>query len=494
MSLSMKTRSRQFFWILFFLSAARLLAMVYIPLNDSTEARYAEIARIMLETSNWITPMHTYNVPFWAKPPLSMWMSALSMKVFGVSGFAARIPSLFFSAGVLLMVWHLAKRRSGTLFAMTATLILAGMLYFYLDAGAVMTDPAMLFSITLIIFGFWQVVMEGKRAWGYVMFLGMGLGLLAKGPVALILAGMPIGLWVILDKRWREIWQGLPWISGLMLTALIAGPWYYLAEKATPGFLYYFIVGEHISRFLKPGWTGNLYGMSHVAPYGMIGVYALIGTLPWCLPGGWYLVRHRKALWSFAKNKASSNNQQSWLRFLWLCTLTPLVFFTLARNIIYPYVFPSLPAFALLCAEGIKALGMKERDLRYVFLFSGSSAFVFIIATALFVYYPQLVAKSQDRVVAICKDHAMGPESRLIYWTPETNYSAQFYSAGHASATLSGETLCQRLSNPYKNYVITDSELPIPIPQSLMSQLNPIGQVKVLAKIYRIYLAEQIKC
>ena len=65
--------------------------------------------------------------------------------------------------------------------------------------------------------------------------LGLGLGLLAKGPLTLILAGLPIGLWALLEWRWRALWRGLPWIRGSLLMLLVAAPWYLLAELKTPG-------------------------------------------------------------------------------------------------------------------------------------------------------------------------------------------------------------------------------------------------------------------
>ena len=75
----------------------RLLLTATIPLLDKTEARYAEIARIMHETNQWIVPEIDYGVPFWAKPPLSTWLSAASFVVFGVNEFAARFPSFLLS-------------------------------------------------------------------------------------------------------------------------------------------------------------------------------------------------------------------------------------------------------------------------------------------------------------------------------------------------------------------------------------------------------------
>ena len=66
-----------------------------VPLMDKTEARYAEIARIMNETKNWITPQIDYGVPFWGKPPISSWMSAVSIYLFGENEFFLRLPYLF---------------------------------------------------------------------------------------------------------------------------------------------------------------------------------------------------------------------------------------------------------------------------------------------------------------------------------------------------------------------------------------------------------------
>ena len=79
--------------------AVRLATLGAYPLMDPTESRYAEIARKMLETGNWLMPQFDYGVPFWGKPPLSTWLSAAAMAVFGVNEFAARLPSLLLLAG-----------------------------------------------------------------------------------------------------------------------------------------------------------------------------------------------------------------------------------------------------------------------------------------------------------------------------------------------------------------------------------------------------------
>ena len=83
-----------------------------IPLMDKTEARYAEIARIMVETNNWITLQIDYGVPFWGKPPLSTWMSVVSLKMFGLNEFAARLPLLIIAICLAFLIGKYAKREN----------------------------------------------------------------------------------------------------------------------------------------------------------------------------------------------------------------------------------------------------------------------------------------------------------------------------------------------------------------------------------------------
>ena len=86
----------------------RLFTLGLFPLMDTTEARYGEMARIMAETGNWITPMFDYNVPFWGKPPLFTWMSATGITLFGLNEFAVRLPHLLAGGLVLFIVALLA--------------------------------------------------------------------------------------------------------------------------------------------------------------------------------------------------------------------------------------------------------------------------------------------------------------------------------------------------------------------------------------------------
>ncbi len=466
-------------FVLFFLLVSRLISMNFVPLNDSTESRYGEIARIMLTTGDWITPMHQPGVPFWAKPPLSTWLSALSMKFFGINELAARLPALILSVAVLWMVWGVAKTRNDDQSAWLSVLILASSVYFLLDAGTVMTDPALLFCTSFALIAFWHAI-NHNRAWGYLFFVALGLGLLAKGPVALVLVGMPIFTWVLMKKKWRDVWRFLPWIKGGWLLFAIAIPWYWLAEHKTPGFLNYFIVGENINRFLQPGWAGDKYGYAHVAPYGMIWVYAIIGIFPWLIPGVTWLTRHVKVLPALCKD------EDGWVSYLLLCTFLPLIFFTFARNIIYPYVFPSLPFFALLFAELLKRSEVSQRVQQQLIGYAFLTGIIFLLITGVFIIKPEVISKSQNRVVDVFKKQSLEAGSQLVYWSYKPNYSAEFYSSGRAKATVDGYQLCLLLSNNVINYVVIDSDIPRKIPDDVLSKLTQVSVVSGINKQYRI--------
>ncbi len=118
------------------------------------------------------------------------------------------------------------------------------------------------------------------KADAYLMFLGLGLGLLAKGPLTLVLMGMPAFAWIVIHKEWNRMMM-LPWVTGIILMLGISVPWYVAAEIKTPGFMEYFFVGEHWSRYVISDWAGDLYGSAHAKPYGTIWIQLGLSLLPW---------------------------------------------------------------------------------------------------------------------------------------------------------------------------------------------------------------------
>jgi 4-amino-4-deoxy-L-arabinose transferase-like glycosyltransferase len=134
----------------------RLITLSFYPLIDPTESRYAEMARKMLETGIWVTPQIGYGIPFWGKPPLAVWLNAISLGIFGVNEFAARLSALVLCVGTVWIVYRLASARVEKDQAFVAPAVLVGMTLFFIMAGSVAMDQCLTLGVTLALGSFWQ--------------------------------------------------------------------------------------------------------------------------------------------------------------------------------------------------------------------------------------------------------------------------------------------------------------------------------------------------
>ncbi|NIC04989.1 ArnT family glycosyltransferase [Billgrantia bachuensis] len=405
--------------------ASRLIGMALYPLVDTTEPRYAEIARLMAETGDWITPWFEPGVPFWGKPPLSFWTQALSIKVFGLSEFALRFPSWLATLAMVWLVWRSAKPLMGSKVAQWSSLVFATMALTYISAGAVITDAFLTLGTTLSLVSFLQVIAGQSGAWRWLFFIGAAIGLLAKGPVALVLTVIPITLWLLFNRQEAIKLTRFPWVRGALLMTLLAGPWYLLAEIKTPGFLDYFIVGEHLRRFLDPGWAGDLYGSAHNEPKGMIWVFWTWASFPWGIAAVVTLVA------TCIKKRDTSPLRRAGtdpaLVFLLACALSPMLFFSLASNTIWTYILPSLPFTAILIGRWAAELeaGWSSRARAVM------TGLVPILLTA-FVGAAALglkPLKTEKELVNYYQNVREDGDSLLLY-LDDLQFSARFYSRG----------------------------------------------------------------
>jgi len=402
----------------------RLLTLPGYPILDRTEARYAYIGELMVQTGNWITPFIDHDVPFWAKPILSFWLTAASFAIFGINAFAARLPAFLIFIGVCWITFVLGHGERDKEFGLaTAGIFASTSLAFYLG-GTVMTDPALMLGITLTMAGFWKAVGHpdgNSGAWKYLFFVGVSIGALAKGPIAILFPGLSISLWITQHGKWNDTWRRLPWGTGTALTLVLVVPWYVLAEIRTPGFLRYFFVGEHFDRFLFPHWSGDLYGAGRGWPRGTIWLFGLAAALPWSVSLIILLFRRdsRSALLS------RSNLSDRWLSYLFYWLLAPLVVFTFAANILLTYVAPSLCAFGLLCACALRRDG--DWAGRYRFAVTAAIVpFLFLTAVVAITLNPGVrYLPTQANIYAALRQ--LSPEGQLspdyVFHFP---YSAKF--------------------------------------------------------------------
>jgi 4-amino-4-deoxy-L-arabinose transferase-like glycosyltransferase len=466
--------SREGQWLAGLLLLALLIRVATLgayPLMDNTEARYAEIARKMVETGDWLMPQFRYGVPFWSKPPLSTWLAAIAYLGLGINEFAARLPSLLVCLPVAGMTYALAAQRDGTDAGLRAAVVLVTTPLFFVSAGAVMTDPALVLGTMLSMTGFWQAMTRtgtSARLWGYAFFAGLAIGLLAKGPVALVLTLPPIGVWTLWRGGIGNVWRRLPWITGSLLTIVLSVPWYVLAEQRTPGFLDYFLIGEHWKRYTQSGWKGDMFGTAHSRPRGMIWPLAIAATLPWSA----FWIALQVQAWRTRSERPSRTPGDGWRPYCYLWMLTPLVFFTFAGNILFTYVLPGLPAFALLAAETWYAVGDKggrAAALRY----AGLVIPIGIALGTVFVL-PQIASTNSHEALIGAYLAKRGSDARLIYLS-EAPHSAEFYARGKVTTLPTGADLEPYLRDAPRDFFALTGAQANAMPE-IVARLKPVAR------------------
>ncbi|HBT33098.1 MAG TPA: hypothetical protein DEB15_09815 [Pusillimonas sp.] len=467
--------------------AVPVLAMVIMPLADTSEPRYAEIARLMYESGDWITPWFAPGTPFWGKPPLSFWLQAASMHVFGLSEFAVRLPSWIAGIVTLWLLYRCTVSLFNTATARRAVLIYATCALSLVSSGAVLTDPFLALGTTLCMSGW---IMAGNATglfWRYSFFIGLAVGLLAKGPLILVLVGGAIGLWLLFYPQARKTPGFLPWRKGLALTLLLSTPWYLAAELKTPGFLNYFFIGEHFLRFIDPGWNGDLYGTAHKANFGTIWYYWLQASFPWgfaALPI--LLTRLFSSRQKAAMRRYLSDAQLGY--FLAWSLFTPL-FFTFSGNILWTYILPSLGGFSICLAyawtlpANDKNTNPKPKHRWHAVGFPLLTLFAPAAITALVVtvsFTPNLLKTEKLLVQHTRKVTA---SDYPLYYLDEVPFSARFYSFESAQP-LKEHEISAKIRSGRQFWLAVPKNRPSTI-------LKALNQPEFSSKRYSLYLVNK---
>lgn len=201
-----------------------------------------------------------------------------------------------------------------------------------------------------------------------------------------------------------------------------------LAERHSPGFLEYFIVGEHWRRFTEAGWQGDLYGSAHRRVLGTIWVYWIGATFPWGILALWRLAP--AALSGAGRRALAAAAVQPQTAYLLSWALFPMVFFTVAGNILWTYVLPAVPALAVLLAAAMaRDPAALDRSRRQIVGLAGLAP----VLLAAFVAYASIdpdVLNTEKGLVRYTDDHRRGP-APLVY-VQDRPFSARFYSRGQA--------------------------------------------------------------
>jgi 4-amino-4-deoxy-L-arabinose transferase-like glycosyltransferase len=328
------------------------------------EPRYAAIARAMAETHDWVTP-RLWGTPWFEKPVLYYWAAGAAMRVFGVSEFAARLPSALAALLAVLAIAWTALRSYGIGAAWYALLMLptsVAMIGFARAASPDMLFTGLLTAAMAVASEMLQKPRPGpilRVAFGFFL----GAAVVAKGPAALILAGGATLLWGVLSRQWRAPFRFLHPLTIVVFCAT-ALPWYVLCALRNPDFLRVFIWQHNFQRYLTPVFE-------HRQPIWFFGYILLAAMVPWV----WVFF----ALGGRLKQKAGLTNSPglfftSWSGFI-------VLFFSLSQSKLPGYILPAIPPlFVLLGRELARSLEQGGRSTAWQM---GAAGFIFLALAGL---------------------------------------------------------------------------------------------------------------
>ncbi len=344
-------RRTEFFWPLVLL--VLLAAAIYVgsagipPLLDDTDSLYAEVAREMNLRADWITP-YVNGFRYFEKPPLFYWLMSLSYAVLGAeTEFTARLPTALAVVALVAVTFVIGRELFGTRAGFFGGVALTTSAGTFLFTRIVLPDALLTLVITLFFYAFvrWERA-EEKTVPLLSMYALAGMAVLAKGFVGAVLPAAGVVVTLAATGRAREF-SRLVSLKGTAIAFAIFGPWLVLMEQRNPGFLWYYVVNEHILRFL---------GTRQPMDYGRLPLPSFWSLhLVWLFPWSVYLLA---LAWpTNARRAIAEHGRRLVLPLAWAATV--IAFFSLSSSRLEYYTMPALPALALLA--GVQCAACWER-------------------------------------------------------------------------------------------------------------------------------------
>ena len=344
---------------------AVVLAVWFLTLNirhllPSDEGRYAEIAREMFASGDWVTIRYN-GLKYFEKPPFHLWMTALAYQAFGIGDWQARLwVAISGAAGLLLTMWA-ARRWYGDRVSWFTGLALLAAPTWNIGSHFNSLDMGVSGALAGVLAGFLlaqhpQASLQSRRRWMLFAWGAMALAVLTKGLIGLVLPGLVLVVYSLVARDW-VLWRRLHIGSGTILFLLLTAPWFWLISTRNPEFAQFFFIHEHWQRY-----TSSVHQRS--APWWYFGPQLIAGFLPW--------LGLTPRICALLRNSGQAREfRPELLLAVWAGAI--LVFFSLSGSKLPGYILPVFPALALLAALALDRIDAKawQRQLLGMLLLAG---------------------------------------------------------------------------------------------------------------------------
>ena len=319
---------------------------------DANEAYYVETPREMLERGDWVNPTFNYE-PRFNKPVLAYWVVGTLYKVFGVSVGVERVAIAGLALVMIVAAWFLGRAASIHPAAPAlAALGLAANPRFFMFARRILIDVMLTSFMTLILlfFALAERYPARRRLFLICMYIAVGLGVLAKGPVAAALPALVFLLYIAVHREWRRL-RDMMIPAGAVIALAIAAPWYVvLYSQGGWTHISGFFLGENVDRFT------STFGPTGRGPFFYIGVM-FTDALPWSLA-----LPAAIAVWLRDRRQGATSPELRvrTLMVLWIAVIVGFFSFSQTKQDLY--IFPIVAAVAVLGADTFARLAFVDAN------------------------------------------------------------------------------------------------------------------------------------
>lgn len=403
---------------------AVVAALLFLPflgnvhLFDWDEVNFAECAREMLVTKNYMRVQVDFR-PFWEKPPLFIWMQALSMSVWGVNEFAARFPNAVMGILTLCTIFHIGRKTVSERMAWWWVLLYAGswLPAFYFKSAII--DPTFNFFIFLSFYQVYRMKHSERGGW-HALLAGMllGLAVLTKGPVAILVAMLSLGVYLLLNKGFR----GYRWYH-FLLVALACGVttfiWFGI-DIAQNG---WWFTKEFLTYQVRLFRTEDA---GHGGPF----FYHFIVLLLGCFPAAAFLFQAGRA----SASTGLRREEKDFSRWMWIMFWVVLLLFSIVKTKIVHY--SSLCYFPLTFLAALQLSRLDEGRIRIKKLVGGLLAFTGILLALVITLLPLAGINKQKLIPLFDDDFAVANLQAAVPWSYAECLYGLIYMAGIITALL----------------------------------------------------------
>jgi 4-amino-4-deoxy-L-arabinose transferase-like glycosyltransferase len=362
-------------------------------LHHPDEGRYAEIAREMHASGDWVTP-RLDGVRYFEKPPLQYWLTAAAYAAFGVREWTTRLPVAFFGWLAVLAIAVAGTRIAGPATGLYAAAILGSSVWHagighFVSLDAVLSGCLALALAAFLVAQSHATDPSARRRWMLAAWAAIGAAVLAKGPVGAVIPAGALVVYTALGGDVR-VWRRLSLLPGIVVATLIAAPGFVAVSMRNPEFAHFFFVHEHLERFLTTEHQRE------GAWWYFLPLLAL-GLLPWTA----LLVVPARASAAGAPVVVEGFR---WQRFCVAWALFVLVFFSASGSKLPSYILPMFPALALLL--GARVAGASERA--WAVLVRILAVACLVLAVAAWLGYDRLAARLASDRTPVALYEALG--------------------------------------------------------------------------------------